>query len=117
MVPRMYDPVATGLFNVGVGPGALALNPVDNVCVLATWTAFVMDPADCVMFHVMPFPGSVTFADAPGYVDGDDVGLVVPCGISSGYPYGYPVAAINCPDFEVISNEDTTWSNVKAMFE
>lgn len=113
---NVFDAVATGLFNVGVGTGALQLLPVNNVVVLATYSAFIMAPTDEVLFTIMPFPGSVTFNDVPGYVDGDDVGTVVPCGTSTGFPYGAPCATINSA-YVVIPNEDTTWSGVKTLYQ
>jgi hypothetical protein len=114
---NVYDAVATGLFAVGVGPGPLALVPVNNVCVLATWCAYIMAPPDVVTFTVLPFPGSVTFPDSPGYVDGDDVGIVVPCGVSTGYPYGPYCAAINLVSSGIIASEDMTWGSVKALYQ
>ena len=113
---NVYDGAASGLFMVGVGLDPLALVPVNNVVVLATWTAFIMAPTDWVAFYIHPFPGSVTFADAPGYIDGADVGLVVPCGVSSGYPYVQPVALLNNGDQSVVDSEATTWDELKAMY-
>jgi hypothetical protein len=111
---NVFDAVATGKFNVGVGIGPASLYPINGVVVLATFTAYVLAPTDVVTFTVMPFPGSVTFSDAPGYVDGADVGTVIPCGISSGYPYGNICAIINGTG--VVANEDMSWSGVKALF-
>ncbi len=73
-----------------------------------------MTPVDIVTFTVLPFPGSATFPDSPGYVDGEDVGIVVPCGVSTGYPYGSYCAAINIGG--VVANEDMTWGDVKALY-
>ena len=100
---------------MGVGLFPNALLPVNNVCVLATWSAFIMNTIDVVTFTVMPFPGSVTFANAPGYVDGNDFGIVVPCGVSTVYPYGNFCAAIYTPD-HIISNADMTWGCVYALY-
>jgi len=113
---NIFDAVSTGLFNVGVGLDPLALVPVNNVCVLATWTGFIMSPPDIVTFTVYPFPGSVTFVDNPGYVDGGDVGIVVPCGVSTGYPYGNACATINLTE-PVIPNKEMTWGGVKALYQ
>jgi hypothetical protein len=112
---NVYDAVATGLFNVGVGPGPGALVPINDVCVLATFSCYVMSPVDVITFTILPFPGSVTFSNTPGYVDADDVGIIYPCGVSSGFPYGEMSAIINGTG--VVANEDMTWGGVKALFE
>jgi hypothetical protein len=112
---NVFDGAVTGLFNVGVGPGPSQLLPVNGVVVLATFTCFSMSPTLEIPITINPFPGSVTFSGTPGYVDGDDVGVIVACGVSSGYPYGNACAAIN-PQREIIGNDDMSWSGVKALF-
>jgi hypothetical protein len=111
---NVFDAVATGKFNVGVGTGPASLYPINGVVVLATYSCYVLAPTDVITFTVMPFPGSVTFTDAPGYVDGADVGTVIPCGVSTGYPYGNICAIINGTG--VVPNENVSWSGVKALF-
>lgn len=113
---NVFDGAATGLFNVGVGPGPSQLLPINGVVVLATFSCFVLAPTGVVTFTINPFPGSVTFSGTPGYVDGDDVGVIVACGVSSGYPYGTICAAINQPHDEIIANDDMSWGSVKALF-
>jgi hypothetical protein len=103
-----------GNFNVGVGLAPNSLLPVGGVCVLATFTCYVGSPTDVITFTVLPFPGSVTFSNAPGYVDGSNVGLVIPCGVSTGYPYGAYCAVINGTG--VVADEPMSWSGVKALF-
>lgn len=104
------------LFTVGIGTGVNQILPVNNVVVLASWTGFIMAPVtDQVFFTVYPFPGSVTFDNVPGYVDGDDAGIIVNCGTSTGYPYGAACAAINAGG--IIANEDVTWSTVKSLYQ
>jgi hypothetical protein len=112
---NVFTPTLTdALFNVGVGLAPASLFPVNDVVVLATFSGFIMSPADVVTFTVLPFPGSVTFDNAPGYVDGNDVGMVVPCGVSSGFPYGAIGAIVNGTG--VVDNADMTWGGVKALF-
>ena len=124
---NMGDP-AVGTFNVGVGPGDNALPPVAGLVVLATYSAFIMTPADQFNFYILPYPGSVTFPDSPtypggtpGYVDGDDVGIIKYCGVSSGTPTGngiawgtMPVFAINTAG--VIPNTETDWGHIKSLY-
>ena len=101
-------------FQVGIGVNPLAL-PAGPAVVLATWTGFVMAPTDMVQFVVGPVPGSVSFADSPGYASGDDAGALFPLQVSSGYPYGAPCAMINGTG--VVANEDMNWSQVKNLFQ
>jgi hypothetical protein len=114
---NVYDANATGLFNVGVGPGPLALTPVNGVVVLASWTGYILAPTDVVTFTILPFPSSVTFDNAPGYVDGDDVGIVVPCGVSTGFPYGPFCASINLDPSGIVADEEVSWGAVKTLFD
>lgn len=122
---NVYDAVATGLFNVGVGPGASAIrsDPTTGACLIATLTAFVLAPTNSMELYVLPFPGSVTFPDdtGPGYVDPDDVGIIQPLVTSTGGTdvggtwTRNPVFVVN-PGVTPVPNEDTTWSTVKTLF-
>jgi len=106
------DPSAEG-FQVGIGTGALAL-PWAPAVVLATWSGFVMSPADAIEFFVAGVPGSTSFADSPGYAAGDNAGDLRPFQVSSGTGLDLPVAGINICN--VIANENLTFSNVKALY-
>lgn len=90
-------------FQVGIGVNPLAL-PAGPTVLLATWVGFVMSPVDMISFVISPVPGSVSFADSPGYASGDSAGVLIPLQVSSGYPYGAPCAMINGTG--VVADED-----------
>ena len=101
--------------NFQVGVGTIAPLPYGTTVVLSTWVGFVMTPVtDVVNFVISNVPGSVSFADSPGYAAGGNAGLLIPLQVSSGYPYGAPAAQINACD--VVANEDMSFSNVKNLF-
>jgi hypothetical protein len=122
---NVYDAVATGLFNVGIGPGADAIRSdvTTGACLIATLTAFVQLPTQSMELYVLPFPGSVTFPGdiGPGYVDPDNVGVVQTLVTATGGTdvegtwTRNPVFVVN-PGVTPVSNEDTTWSTVKTLF-
>ena len=61
-----------------MGIGAAALAEVDDVIVLATFSANVVNPATPVYFRIGGFPGSATFSDGvtkPGYTSPIDPGV------------------------------------------
>jgi len=103
-------------FQVGIGLAPLALEPndADNV-VLATFSAFVLATTDEVEFFIKGVPGTTSFEpDTPGYASPIDAGDLV----ASVNPVGdenLPVFAINT-DPGIVSNEDMTFSNVKALY-
>ncbi len=105
-----------GLFDVELGLLENALRPVDGVCVLATWTGFVMSPDDIVGFYIHPLPDSTIFPDFPGYLDGKNPDIAVPLEVSSG-DFELPVAHINyCWAWHTAPNEASTWGATKALF-
>jgi hypothetical protein len=105
----------SGLFNVGLGLSPDALLPDGNVAVLATWSGTVMQTTDEIKFYISAFPGSVTSPDAPCYISGDDVTVVVPCAIQSGPTLSDANAVINLA-FQG-ENADKTWGEVKSLYE
>lgn len=88
-------------FQVGIGlaPAALTPNGSGNV-VLATFTAFVLNPTNMASFHIRPVPGSTTFPDAPGYASPYDAGSFHTLTPGSG-DFDVPVISINDPDCTV----------------
>jgi len=115
-VTTSYLEEQDGFFDVELGLLENALRPVDDVCVLATWTGFVMSPAYIVEFFIEPLPDSTIFPDSPGYLDGKNPDIAVPLGVSSG-DFEMPVAQINyCWAWHYAPNEASTWGAAKALF-
>ena len=110
------NPLENGYFEVEIGTGDLALQPVSDVCVVATMNCYVMNPTDEILFAVLPLPISTKFVNEPGYLDGGPEPVMVPCGVSSGLPYGLPCATINSTH-EAVAINDMTWSGVKNLYK
>jgi len=101
-----------GLFAVGYcchGPF-----PMNGVIILAVWNGTIPSTEDSVCFSIHPLPEPLYFDDTPGYVDGDDLGILVPLGPSTGLPYGTCTASINA--IAPVENGHATWSGVKSLF-
>ncbi|MCP4144896.1 MAG: hypothetical protein GY752_06380 [bacterium] len=107
---------AAPLFAVGLGENELATPVINNVVLLATLTAYVLDPADQVSFGVKNLDAGSFDPPAPGYAAGDNAGLLVPLQVSSGFPYGAAVAQINIDPCGVVANEDVSFGSVKALY-
>jgi len=103
---------ALGLFSVGIGvvPDAL---PAAPAVLLATWTAFIMNPTDVVSLTVAPFPGSVSFDGTPGYASGADGGVLIPLALSHGCVVeGGVVINESCG----LPSETASMSSIKKLF-
>ena len=133
---NVYDPAATGLFNVGIGIGADAIRTDENgAALLATFSAYISDPADEVTFKINGFPGSVTSTTGyPLYVDPDDIGTVHDMGPNTGGVFATKTVVVGAATMEsevfcgevcfainsdttITPNTDTTWSGVKALYK
>lgn len=98
--------------NFAVGVGTVVPLPFGPVVLLATLTAYVMNPTDMVNLYVRPAP-QPSIPGSPVYAAGDNAFVLHPLGQSTGGP-DFPVAAINgdCP----VANETGTWGEMKALF-
>ena len=106
------DP-APNYFQVGIGLSPLALMPNANGSIIvAEWTGFIADPSDDVQFYIKKIPGSVSFANGPGYANPYDAGDLQELD-NIQLNYGTPVFCINsdCPP---LPGAFPTWINVNA---
>jgi hypothetical protein len=95
-----------------VGVGTVAPLPFAPAMVLATLTAYVMNPTDLVALYVRPAP-QPSIPGHPVYATGDNA-YDLRALIQSTGGADFPVAAINgdCP----VANESGTWGQMKALF-
>jgi hypothetical protein len=101
-----------GLFSVGIGivPDALHATPA---VLLASWTAFIMNPSDVVSLTVAAFPGSISFDGTPGYASGSDGSVLIPLELSPGC---WSNGSVLINEICVIPTEAATMSEVKKIF-
>lgn len=91
--------------------------PVDTsrdhpTALLATLSIFNFAQLGAAHIHLAPIPTTPSFPDAMGILDGDDPSTIFPAYPSSG-DFALPVLGINT---SVVPAEDTTWSDVKALY-
>ncbi len=104
---------AAPLFAVGLGEFELANPVIDNVILLATLTAYVLDPADQVTFGVKNLDAGSFNPPAPGYAAAHNAGVLIPLGVSG---LDGIVATINIEPCGVIANDDVSFGSVKALY-
>lgn len=98
-------------FVVDCTSAPLLPNPQD-VIVLASMQAIVLDASERIQFFIGPVPGSATFPEgAPGYVH--TVGTATPAYVCSG-DYTLPVFHINMCLMDAVEQAD--WGAIKALY-
>ena len=85
--------------------------------VLATWTGYMLDPADTLSFYLSGYPGSEYFPNSPSYIGADIGGNLYPLQVSTGTGQNLPVAMINSPSCDVLPNETMTVSTMKMLYK
>ena len=94
--------------------GLAAPLPAAPAVILLDMTIFVTC-LDCTWIYVKP-TYSPSIPGVPVYVDGDDVGHLIPLGQSTGGP-DEPVAGVNCDCPPPIPTEQDTWGTLKTMYK
>lgn len=100
------------IFDVAIGPSPLL--PAGPTVLLATWTGFVMNPADLVAFTVTGVPGSPSFPDSPGYFTEWIVPQLHPLHVTN--CAGDIVAMVNGICTDTVGNEDMAFTTLKTLF-
>lgn len=100
------------IFDVTIAPSPLL--PAGPTVLLATWTGFVMNPADLVAFTVTGVPGSPYFPDSPGYFTEWIVPQLHPLHVTN--CAGDIVAMVNGICTDTVGDEDMTFTTLKTLF-